>query len=409
LDLQEARRVEPALSQDLIAAYLVRDASLDPFMLSLDNMAQARQMGSQLLRFQRVMAFNIRQSKIASIQLLDTETGKETILETDLVVNAAGAWAGQVAGLAGIKINVLYSKGSLVITHNRLTERIVNRLRPASNGDILVPGGTVSILGTTSVRVEDPDQAYPTVEEIDVMVEDASAMIPALDRTRYIRAYCGVRPLFQGDSSGKSGEGNDRSVSRGFALIDHAQHGVENFITITGGKLTTYRLMAEKTADLVCQHLGVASPCLTRTEPLPASQQAKWTEPALAPKTWLEHHEDDDMILCDCEMIPKSTLDALIDSLHEQGITVDLPAIGLRSRVGKGPCQGSFCGPRITGYLFDKGELGAGKSLDSLGKFVRSRWKGLYAILWGQQLKQAELMEAMECGLLGLELVREVG
>jgi glycerol-3-phosphate dehydrogenase len=372
-------------------------------------MHQAQEGGSRLLRYNKVIGFNIRQSRIESIQLVNTETGEETRLEADLIVNAAGAWAGLVAGLAGVKINVLYSKGSLVITHNRLTQRIVNRLRPASNGDILVPGGTVSILGTTSIRIEDPDQAYPTVEEIDLMVEDASAMIPALEKTRYIRAYCGVRPLFQGENADDGGDGNDRRVSRGFSLIDHGRHGIENFITITGGKLTTYRLMAEKAGDMVCQHLGVSSPCLTRTDPLPASHQAKWTEPALAPKTWLKHRESDDIILCDCEMVPKNTIDAIIDSLHQQGVKVDLPAIGLRSRVGKGPCQGSFCGPRITGYLFDQGELTAGKSLDNLRKFAQERWKGLYSILWGQQLKQAELMEAMECGLLGLELERDKG
>ena len=237
------------------------------------------------------------------------------------------------------------------------------------------------------------------------MLEDASAMIPALEEARYIRAYCGVRPLFQGDDSGDNAAGDDRGVSRGFALIDHEKHGVKNFITITGGKLTTYRLMAEKTADLACQHLGVSAPCLTRTEPLPASHQARWTEPALAPRMWLKHHEPDDIILCDCEMVPKSTVDSIIDSIHEQGGRVDLPGIGLRSRVGKGSCQGSFCGPRLTGYLFDKGELGAEKSLNSLRKFAQGRWKGLYSILWGQQLKQVELLEAMECGLLGLELV----
>jgi len=403
LDTREARQMEPALSENLIAAYSVKDASIDPFMLSLDNITQAQQMGAGLLRFNKVVSFDVQQSRIASTRLLNTQTGEETLIEADVIINAAGAWAGLVSRLAGVPINVLYSKGTLLITHNRITQRVVNRLRPASNADILVPGGTVSILGTTSVRIEDPDEAYPTVEEIDLMIEDASAMIPSLEKARYIRAYCGVRPLFQGDASDDE-NGNDRSVSRGFALIDHRKHGVENFITITGGKLTTYRLMAEKTADLACHHLGISATCLTKTEPLPASQQARWTEPALAPKTWLKQHDPDDIILCDCEMVPKSTVDSIIGSIHEQGGKVDLHGIGLRSRVGKGPCQGSFCGPRIMGYLFDKGELGAENCLDSLRKFAQSRWKGLYSILWGQQLKQVELLEAMECGLVGLEL-----
>jgi glycerol-3-phosphate dehydrogenase len=254
-------------------------------------------------------------------------------------------------------------------------------------------------VGTTSIRVDDPDDAYPTVDEIDAIVDDASGMIPELETTRYIRAYCGVRPLF-GSAEGD----DDRGVTRDFTLIDHSVQGIHNFITITGGKLTTYRRMAEKTADLVCRKLGISSPCLTRTEPLPASQHAMWTEPTLAPRVWLKHHEPDDFVLCECEMVPKSTVDLIIDSIQRQGESVDLHGIGLRSRVGKGPCQGTFCGLRMICYLFDLNKLGAGKCLDNLREFARSRWKGLHPILWGQQLKQVELLEAMECGMIGLEL-----
>jgi len=72
------------------------------------------------------------------------------------------------------------------------------------------------------------------------IASQATAMIPALDKTRYIRAYAGVRPLVSSPSSG-----DDRNVSRGFALLDHSEEDLENFITISGGKLTTYRTMAE--------------------------------------------------------------------------------------------------------------------------------------------------------------------
>jgi glycerol-3-phosphate dehydrogenase len=395
----KALEMEPALSEKVIAAYAVQDAAIDPFMLSLDNISHAQEFGTTLLRYTQVLGFEIRYSRIRSVRLENTQTAEEMIIEADIVVNSSGAWAGLVAGLAGIPINVLYSKGTLLITHNRITQRVINRLRPASDADIVVPGGVVSILGTTSIRIDDPDDSYPTIEEIDLIVDDAMAMIPALEETRYIRAFCGVRPLL-----GSVENGDDRSVSRGFSLIDHSYQGIDNFITITGGKLTTYRLMAEKTADLVCRHLGVSKQCLTGTKPLPASHHARWTEPALAPRIWLRHHEPDDIILCECEMVPESTVDSIIDSIHQQGSKADLNGIALRSRVGKGPCQGTFCGPHIMGYLFDRGELGADKCLDSLRGFARRRWKGLYSILWDQQLKQVELLEAMDCGMLGLEL-----
>jgi glycerol-3-phosphate dehydrogenase len=151
------------------------------------------------------------------------------------------------------------------------------------------------------------------------MVGEAVKMIPALETVRYIRAFAGVRPLI-----GSRTASDDRSVSRSFALMDHTEDGLENFVSISGGKLTTYRLMAEKTADLVCDHLGISKPCLTRTEPLPETQPGKWTQPGLAPKLWMQKHEPEDILLCECEMVPKSAVDSIVDAIRKQDGQPDL-------------------------------------------------------------------------------------
>jgi len=399
LDIKEAREIEPALSDKLISAYMVEDASIDPFKLSMENISQAQDLGCTLHRYTKVTGFEKSNKHIRATCLLNMLTGATFSIEAQQVVNATGAWAGVIAGLAGASIDMVYSKGSLLITHNRITERVVNRLRPSSDADILVPGGTVSVLGTTAVRIENLESIHPTVKEVDFILGESSAMLPVLETTRYIRAYAGVRPLV-----GSQPSGDDRSVSRGFALLDHAEDGLENFVTITGGKLTTYRLMAEKTADLVCRRLGVSRPCLTRTQPLPSTQPARWTEPGLAPKLWLRHHDPEDLLLCECEMVPKSAVDAIIDSIHEQKGLPALKAIALRSRIGKGTCQGTFCGVRITAYMYDQGELDSDQCLTNLREFLGERWRGQHPILWDRQLIQAELQEAMHCGFFGLEL-----
>ena len=399
LDVKEAREIEPALSDKLIAAFAVKDASIDPFKLSLENMAHAQALGAALLRFTEVIGFEKDNNKIVSTRLRDVITGEETIVEADQVVNATGAWAGEVAALAGVEIEIICSKGSLLVTHNRISNLVVNRLRASANADILVPGGTVSILGTTSIRVDNLDQVYPTVEEVDAMISEAVNMIPALEQVRYIRAFSGVRPLV-----GSRSATDDRDVSRSFSLIDHSRDGIENFASITGGKLTTYRLMAEKTVDLVCKRLGVSKPCLTATEPLPETQPGKWTQPGLAPRLWIRKHEPDDILLCECEMVPKSAVDAIVESIREQNGQPDLKAIALRSRIGKGACQGTFCGVRVTSYLMDKGQLAAEQSLPNLKEFLGKRWVGQHPTLWDKQLVQSELLEALHCGFFGLEL-----
>jgi glycerol-3-phosphate dehydrogenase len=400
LDVKTARAMEPALSDRLIAAYAVADASVDPFKLSLDNIGQAMGHGARFLPWTQVVGFRLDAGRIRAAVLRDAANGREFEVQTKLVINAAGAWAGRVAALAGPAVDLVFSKGTLLVTQSRITDRVVNRLRPATDADILVPGGTVSILGTTSVRIPDPDDCRPTIAEVDQIIDEGAAMVPELNATRYIRAYSGVRPLF-GKTSAGSG---DRAVSRGFALLDHARDGVENFVTITGGKLTTYRLMAEKTADLVCAKLGVDAPCLTASTVMPPYEGGRWTEPGLAPRRWLKSTDPADTILCECEMVSKSVVDDIVRTMPPQTPGNTLLSIGLRSRIGKGPCQGGFCSIRVTGHLNDTAVVQGAQGLCEMRRFLDERWRGLHPILFDFPLMQAELQEAVHCGLFGLEL-----
>ncbi len=297
-----------------------------------------------------------------------------------------------------------YSKGSLLVTQTRIARRVLNRLRPPTDGDILAPGGTVSILGTTSERVASPDGIRPEIHELDAIIAEGAAMVPELAATRYIRAYCGVRPLLGAADSPDAQ--SDRSLSRGFALIDHERQPEKtaNLITITGGKLTTYRLMAEKTADRVCEKLGIASPGRTGAEPLPDGAESRWTEPGLAPRLWLRRSDPDDRLLCECEMVPQSAVEEILRGIDRQGGRPGLTAISLRSRIGKGPCQGTFCSQRVVAWLYDRQRCDGRQGVVELRAFLRERWRGQQPLLWDEPLAQAELLEAMHCGFFGLEL-----
>jgi glycerol-3-phosphate dehydrogenase len=399
IDPKEALDMEPCLATDTIAAFAVADASIDPFKLSLDNLAHASRLGASLLLHHQVVGFDRRAGRIETVRIKDLHHGDDVIVHADQIINATGAWAGAVAAMAGARIDMVYSQGSLVISQMRINRRVINRLRKAADADILVPAGTVSIFGTTSKRIDAPDKCRPTTAEIDAMLDDGMAMVPALSDTRYIRAYAGVRPLV------RSGNGpDDRSMSRGFSLLDHETDGLTNFISITGGKLTTYRLMAEKAADLACRRLGNSKPCRTATEPLPASSEARYTEPGLTPKMWFKKKDPSDLLLCECEMVPTSVFDKIAAGLTHNGHRPGLREMGQRSRVGKGPCQGSFCSLRMAAHMYDQGMLQNGEGVVELSDFLNERWRGMQPLLWGPAVSQAELQEALHCGLLGLEV-----
>ncbi|MDZ7762462.1 MAG: anaerobic glycerol-3-phosphate dehydrogenase subunit GlpA [Desulfovermiculus sp.] len=400
LDPGEAWEMEPGLSQELIAAFAVNDASIDPFQISLDNISQAVQGGAEYLSHYRVIELERAKHKaVTGVQLQNTLTGEKIRIEPEIVMNASGAWAGETLKMAGLGLDMLYSKGTLAVTGTRLTRRVINRLRPPADGDILVPGGTVSILGTTAVTLPDLQTVRPTVEEVDTIVEQGQAMFPALGTTRYVRSYAGVRPLVTSE-----GSGTDRSVSRGYALIDHAPEGCPNVITVTGGKLTTFRLMAEKGTDLVAHKLKVDSSCQTDRQFLPSSKAGQWSEPGRSSKSWLHRAQPNDVVLCECEMIPQSHLDQVLNALDEHEVRSELNAFRVRSRLGKGACQGTFCSVRLANYLVDHNRYSGPRGLEEIKAFVRSRWIGQRPVLWNGQLSQAELSEALHCGLFGLEL-----
>ena len=177
-----------------------------------------------------------------------------------------------MAQLADIKINMFPAKGTLLIFGHRVNHMVINRCRKPANGDILVPDDAVCVIGTTSDRVpfDQIDDMRATPEEVDLLIREGMQLAPSLSTSRILRAYAGVRPLVASDD-----DPSGRSISRGIIVLDHEQRdGLKGFITVTGGKMMTYRLMAEQATNLACKKLGIDKPCETATTPLPGSEES---------------------------------------------------------------------------------------------------------------------------------------
>ena len=127
------------------------------------------------------------------------------------------------------------------------------------DGDIIVPIHTVAVIGTTDEKVSDPERLRIEPWEVQLMLDEGEKMIPGISQARVLRAWAGVRPLYQEGFTGES-----RDATRSLTLLDHRQrNALSGFLTITGGKWTTFRLMAETTMDKACEQLGTQRPCAT--------------------------------------------------------------------------------------------------------------------------------------------------
>jgi glycerol-3-phosphate dehydrogenase len=394
LSPREALAMEPRLNSRMIGAVHVPDGAVDPFTLVVENARDAESRGARLLIHTEVTGLIRNGLKIAGAHVCDRITGDRCDIGATWVVNATGAWANRILGLADVRIGMTLSKGSMLITNTRVSERVLNRCRPPANGDIIVPNDTVSILGTTSLRTEELDHQEVTPEEVTFLVDELSRMIPDLKGERFTRAYAGVRPLLQLEEAC-----DDRSISRGFALIDHGcSDGIAGLVTITGGKLMTYRLMAQKTVDFLCERMGLRVPCSTHVQRLPGAGLGKALKDRLLHlrrQTPAARGE----LLCDCELVPREAVDAIL----REGKVRELQDILHRTRLAKGTCQGGFCVYRLLGLLNElRKEEGSGGSNVILKNFLEERWKGIRPVLWGASLKEEELIESIYKGLFNL-------
>jgi glycerol-3-phosphate dehydrogenase len=256
---EEALRLEPNLNPELQAAVRVPDATVDPMRLILRFFATARHNGAVIRPYIEVTGLLVHDGLVSGAAVLDHVTGKTGEVHADLVVNAAGPWSGKVAAMAGAAVPIAPSPGVLLALRGRFCNMVINRMHKSGDGDIIVPQRGLSIVGTTSWVVEDPDDLSVPEDHVERMYLEGSRLIPALRRAGRRAAWAAARPLV-----GSTGATTGRELSRTFQTFDHReQEGIEGFVTITGGKSTTLRGMAELCADVVCRKLGIDEPCRT--------------------------------------------------------------------------------------------------------------------------------------------------
>ena len=411
VSLAEAHRLESHLSSNVEAVYRVPDAAVDGFRLCRQNVLSAKKYGGRVRTYTEVIGIKYENNQVTGVQIRNTITGQMDFIQCEYIINAAGSWVGKVAELAGISIHVIPDKGTLIAFNHRFTDRIINRLRPPSNGDIFVPHGSVTLLGTTSSTALKPDDFAPTTNEVLELINEGKALFEELPQYRLLRAYTGTRPLFCSDPSA-----DGREISRNFVILDHSQDGLRGFVSIVGGKLTTYRLMAEKITDFVCKQLSVKVACRTAEEalvddtPPELMNTAKHFFPSfgvdlaasrLGPDfadavERVRKNPKKKELVCECELV---TL-AEVETVAADETTFSMSDIRRRTRMGMGTCQGTYCGLRGVGMMVDNDLTKGSTPVELLRDFLETRWNGIRPILWGQQMREIELTRGIyEAGL----------
>jgi glycerol-3-phosphate dehydrogenase len=372
----------PNLNPEIEEAIRVPDCSIDPFRLCLLNIRTSELRGGIIFTRHKVTEIIKAHGRCIGIKAIDQSTGMDKEIHGNIIINATGAWANIIASLAGSEVPMTLVKGSLVITNHRLTNMVISRLRHPSDGDIIVPNEAVCLAGTTSLSVEDPDRISIESPEVDTIISEAGRMIPHFNNTRIIRAFSGVRPLL------KSPKIDSHEISRGFRIINH-ENGL---YSIVGGKLSTFRLMAEKMVDTIMASFNLKKTCETAEISLDGQEE-------LSGYPLAKRLADLKNIVCECELVTRGDVERII----KQTSTRNVGDIQHRTRLGMGPCQGGFCTFRALGIMNDMSVISPEQSMEILRNFLQRRYKGIRHALWGDQLREEQLVEYIYLGILAME------
>lgn len=394
ISIDRMLKEEPLLNPDISRCFRVPDAAADSFLATDANADSARQYGARILPYHEVTDLMLDGDRVIGAVCHDLVDDETVHVYADMVVNASGAWAGRIAAFANLDVHVMPGKGTMVAMNHRIVNTVINRCKMPADGDILVPIHTVSVMGTTDEEVRHPERFAIEPWEVQLMLDEGEKIVPGFKEMRVLRAWAGVRPLYQ-----ETQVTDTRDVTRAYTLLDHeTRDGVAGFITITGGKWTTYRQMAEVTVDRVCEKFGVERECRTHLEPLPGSETGEYHWLG-APLARVEEYDTYGELVCECELATRADVERAIVEHHAR--TID--DVRRDVRLGMGPCQGGFCTFRAVGILHELRQSPPDEANVALRDFLQERWKGLLSILWGQQLRQERLDELMYLSVLNAD------
>ncbi len=393
---EEFLHEEPNCNPATQRVFRVNDGYVDPFLLTIYNAYDAQQHGAVVKTYCNATHLLLTGKQVIGVEYLNLLTCRKEQVLGQVVVNATGPWASFLEKdlTLASPLKIAPTMGTILVIQNRLVNHLINRLRPPGDGDILVPSHQSVLLGTTSmpVKFEQLNNLMPSRHEIETILQLGEILIPTIRNHHVIRFYSGARPLI---ASG----GSSRDASRKFDIIDYESAGYSGLITIFGGKLTTYRLMAENVGDVVCRKLGKQAACETAKLPLPGGEQKvplkqferdlhvdektafdmqyKWGTlyrnflnvcqdcldsfaPQGAPRT-----------ICECEHVTEPELAWVRQHL---GVKI-MDDYRRWTRQGMGPCQGLFCFYKLANLEAQWTDKSHSQILGEMKFALQERWK----------------------------------
>lgn len=281
----ELIREVPGLRQDgLVGGAEYHDAQVAfAERLVVENIIAAREAGADTRNYSPVMRIDVRRGAAHSLHFIDRASGNEQEVSARIVINAAGPWVDRVLRTTNRDVQALMggTKGSHIVVGLFATApSSAFYVEAKSDGRpfFIIPWNGQFLIGTTDIRYDgEPGDVRASIEEIDYLLQETNRVFPAarltVDDLHF--AYAGVRPL------PKVEKGPESAITRKHIIYQHRDEA-NGLISVIGGKLTTYRSLAEQVVDQ-CERLSgkKAGKCRTRNAPLPGGADVQMAKQVL--------------------------------------------------------------------------------------------------------------------------------
>lgn len=250
LSSEDVLEIEPGLEpKNLLGALAFDEWSVDVSALVRAVVESGRSAGGEVRTGQRVCGFVKDASGLAAARAMDRR-GRTTEHAGRVFVNAGGPWADEVADMAGCSsVRLVLRKGVHLVIEGQAARHAM--IFPYRKGRYIGlyprPGG--AWIGPTDDPYDGPAEDVAATREEGESLEAALRRVLPEANARIVRLAAGVRPIFRQS-------GLTSFLSRDYRIHDHAPEGLSNFVTVTGGKLTTFRPMADETLRVVNAKLG---------------------------------------------------------------------------------------------------------------------------------------------------------
>jgi glycerol-3-phosphate dehydrogenase len=266
----ETLEQSPGLNPDgLLGSAQYFDAQVEfAERLVVENVLDARARGAEVFTYAPVTKLLVENGAVSGVEFVSENTSHAA--RARVVINAAGPWVDQLLERAPVESVRLIggTKGSHIVVppfSGASKSAIYLEAQSDRRPFFVIPWNGNYLIGTTDVRFEeDPDLARSESWEIDYLLAETNRALPGagLTREQILFTYSGVRPLPWTRNE------DEQNITRRHFIREHPR--ANNLLSIVGGKLTTYRSLAEECVDLVFRKLGRQSPpCLTAQEVLP--------------------------------------------------------------------------------------------------------------------------------------------